>query len=138
MKECKIEGCSKPAKARGWCQMHYVRWLKHGSPHVTLQDKGEKYDGPCVIDGCEKPAKAKRMCSMHYQRWTRALSAAKGEAINTEHASPKPTYEQWARCICELNHEPQSTPRIGALISQARAIHKRYPASFAGDTSGDC
>jgi hypothetical protein len=27
---CSIEGCEKPAKSRGWCQMHYMRWWKTG------------------------------------------------------------------------------------------------------------
>lgn len=29
---CKIPDCAKPVKNRGWCSMHYTRWLKHGDP----------------------------------------------------------------------------------------------------------
>lgn len=29
---CSIEGCDKPARARGWCVNHYARWKRHGSP----------------------------------------------------------------------------------------------------------
>lgn len=29
---CKILGCEKPKWARGWCNMHYDRWLVAGSP----------------------------------------------------------------------------------------------------------
>ena len=28
---CSIEGCDKPRRTRGWCYMHYWRWLNHGS-----------------------------------------------------------------------------------------------------------
>lgn len=30
---CSIEDCTKRVKARGWCQTHYVRFVRHGSPH---------------------------------------------------------------------------------------------------------
>lgn len=29
---CSVDGCSKPHKSRGWCNAHYLRWLKHGDP----------------------------------------------------------------------------------------------------------
>lgn len=29
---CSIEGCSRPAKSRGWCQTHYMRWWNHKDP----------------------------------------------------------------------------------------------------------
>lgn len=32
MKICRIEGCNKPVKARGWCSMHYARWERWGDP----------------------------------------------------------------------------------------------------------
>ena len=29
---CAIDGCESPAHARGWCDKHYARWLRHGDP----------------------------------------------------------------------------------------------------------
>lgn len=34
---CSIPDCGKPARTRGWCGMHYYRWLKHGSPFKTVK-----------------------------------------------------------------------------------------------------
>lgn len=31
---CSIDGCSNPARRRGWCGAHHQRWLRHGDPHV--------------------------------------------------------------------------------------------------------
>lgn len=29
---CQIEGCERAATSRGWCNMHWKRWYKHGDP----------------------------------------------------------------------------------------------------------
>ena len=29
---CGIQGCQREGKKRGWCAMHYERWLRHGDP----------------------------------------------------------------------------------------------------------
>lgn len=34
---CMIEGCGGRLRSRGWCNKHYMRWLKHGSPHHVPQ-----------------------------------------------------------------------------------------------------
>jgi len=30
--QCAVDGCERPPDSRGWCQMHYDRWRKHGDP----------------------------------------------------------------------------------------------------------
>lgn len=32
MTPCKIDGCEKARSKRGWCDMHYNRWIRHGDP----------------------------------------------------------------------------------------------------------
>jgi len=37
MKTCKIDGCERPAKGRGWCTTHWARWRKYGDPLAVRQ-----------------------------------------------------------------------------------------------------
>lgn len=32
---CKIEGCEREAHGHKMCQMHYLRWYRHGDPHYV-------------------------------------------------------------------------------------------------------
>lgn len=34
--KCSIDGCEKPVRARGWCEMHHGRWRRHGNPLTLL------------------------------------------------------------------------------------------------------
>jgi hypothetical protein len=36
MDECIYEGCPNSARTRGYCEKHYARLLKHGSPDIVL------------------------------------------------------------------------------------------------------
>ena len=40
---CSIEGCDRPATAKGLCQMHYMRQRRHGDP-ATVRKAGRKAD----------------------------------------------------------------------------------------------
>lgn len=62
---CSVEDCERGIIARGWCEMHYRRWKKHGDP--TFERQKEKLI--CSIDGCEKPFLARGWCRNHYYRW---------------------------------------------------------------------
>lgn len=60
---CQEHDCERPSYTRGWCGMHYKRWLRAGSPirggQPTL----------CAVDDCERQAKSRGWCHAHYQRW---------------------------------------------------------------------
>lgn len=65
---CEIEGCEKPAAARGWCGTHYMRWKTHGDPAKIIRI----YTGPrCEAPDCKKPTVRSRYCEMHRARLRR-------------------------------------------------------------------
>lgn len=60
---CSIEGCGKQHAAHGYCNMHWKRLRRHGSPHRI------RVRATCTAEGCERPAMARGWCGMHYSRW---------------------------------------------------------------------
>lgn len=59
---CSVHGCGKPARSRGWCPMHYARWIRRG-------DLGwHRPKHFCSVEGCESPVKGNRLCNRHYKR----------------------------------------------------------------------
>jgi hypothetical protein len=62
---CKEVACAKPATTRGWCGMHYKRWLRSGSPIRGARPTA------CAVDGCDRQVKSRGWCHGHYQRWRR-------------------------------------------------------------------
>lgn len=62
---CSIDGCYKPSHSRGWCRGHYMKWWKHGDPHIS---KPRKKRSRCSVDGCENLTQAWGRCPKHYER----------------------------------------------------------------------
>jgi hypothetical protein len=70
--ECSIPDCSDRHYARGWCQVHYQRWRKHGDPRVVLPGGVKKPPArACSIPECDRPAAWRGWCRTHYFRWWR-------------------------------------------------------------------
>ncbi len=64
-RHCREDDCDRPVTTRGWCAMHYKRWLRTGSP-VRSERPTE-----CAVEGCDRPAASQGWCHGHYQRWWR-------------------------------------------------------------------
>lgn len=62
---CQEPDCARTRHTRGWCGMHYKRWLRTGSPV-----RGER-PRTCTVAGCERDAKSRGWCHAHYQQWRR-------------------------------------------------------------------
>jgi len=39
MNNCTVEECDKPHSARGFCNIHYQRWLKYGNPLIAFRPR---------------------------------------------------------------------------------------------------
>lgn len=64
---CSVSGCDKLVHAKGLCNTHYRRFLKHGNPLKTIVSA--PYNGKkCSVDGCNNLASRRCICNMHRQR----------------------------------------------------------------------
>ena len=95
---CSIEGCNEVIIARGWCSIHYRRFMRHGDP-LYIRELMPKI---CTIDGCNNPVESRGWCSKHYSKWKRYknpifISSKLHGMIN------KPVYKTWSgikqRCL---------------------------------------
>lgn len=68
-KKCKINGCEKPLKAKGFCAMHLMRIERHGDPG-PVQSTHNQFEF-CTINGCNRKHKSLGYCSLHYERFLR-------------------------------------------------------------------
>lgn len=64
---CSAEGCDRPCVSRGWCQMHYCRWRKHGTTDAQPPPAPAPVHA-CSAEGCAKPRKALGLCALHWDR----------------------------------------------------------------------
>ena len=65
---CKIEGCCNPLYAKGMCEKHRRRVLKHGSPHTVRKGGPHRKHIGCGAQDCDRPHFAKGFCTLHYRR----------------------------------------------------------------------
>lgn len=63
---CEVEGCDRPSKKLGMCEMHYMRVRRKGTA-VIIEPTPVK----CIIDGCEVfTTRYNGLCLTHYkQAW---------------------------------------------------------------------
>lgn len=67
--ECSVEGCPNPAHARGWCNMHYVRWSTRGDPGPAEPERVATYAGTlCAVPDCQTQARRNGLCDKHEAR----------------------------------------------------------------------
>lgn len=106
---CKIDGCDKPLKARGWCNAHWVRWKRYGDPLAGQTMKGEPsrffnevvlpYDGDeCLIWPYSKDGKG------YAQIRKDGRNQSVSNLVCREIDGPPPTPEHEAAHSCGKGH----------------------------------
>lgn len=67
---CSVDGCDRPCKGYGYCNLHYQRFKKYGHPGEAPPRlvKTHRNVGPCSVDECSAPRFCKGLCTLHYSR----------------------------------------------------------------------
>lgn len=62
---CSVEGCDRDIfTLRGWCEMHYQRWRRHGDPAWVAPVQ----EAVCTTAGCAEAVRCSGLCESCYQR----------------------------------------------------------------------
>lgn len=85
MKNCSVEGCKRPYRAKGYCNIHFRKWRR-----------GELANKPryatCHEEGCHKQLFRLGRCENHYKAWVlskQGTSTAAAPEAPPAQASPE-------------------------------------------------
>lgn len=78
--KCKIEGCKRPYRSKGYCNVHFHKW-RRGELDETPRYK------ICKEEKCKKPLFKKGYCEQHYQAWSASKKAGVAEAVTAPEAA---------------------------------------------------
>lgn len=62
-KICSVKDCDRKHSSKGYCDKHYRRWRKAGSPELQAPEPKT-----CSVNNCDLPYSAKGFCKKHYER----------------------------------------------------------------------
>jgi hypothetical protein len=57
--KCRVEGCKRPYRAKGYCVSHYQKWRRG-----EVEGHRARYK-VCSKEGCKKPAERWGVCAEH-------------------------------------------------------------------------
>lgn len=91
---CSVSDCNKPAVCRGWCNVHYYRWKKHGDATAGRCMNGEQWQYMLdhMNDPCPKWPYLKRTTG-------RGVIHVPGGSMTHVH-----------QVVCEMVHGPAPAP----------------------------
>jgi len=131
-KLCSIENCEKNPHARGWCKMHYTRWLRHGDPSIRLTAETPeefflarlKKDGECLIwtgyknaEGYGKMPYHGEQIYAHRYSWERSNKPLPGRT-EIDHVCHTPS------CVNPSHLRPATSSQNKANLSGPRTDNK--------------
>ena len=102
--------------------MHYVRWKKHGDPHVRKHKHDGHVDKGCAAEGCDRRHFARGLCKRHYSQRPDQVAQQR----NTDHKRRRtPEYRERDRVRLEKRRRAQGTLARPKITPAERAAHRR-------------
>lgn len=99
MTTCSIEGCSRQARSRGWCNAHYSKWQSYGNPTGGLRSNSAAR--LCEAPGCSRKHVARGYCGNHYGQLVTRPEASRRESMHPQYP-PATTQVEWLRAAARV------------------------------------
>lgn len=123
---CKVDDCDTAAVTREWCEKHYRRWQRTGSPD-TVRPPGFARTSPatCTIDGCDQAHAARGWCMKHYTRWKNhgAPDAGRKRRVYGDDAQCEAegcTTRPYKSGLCSRHHQASQYRLGGGRVPRAK------------------
>lgn len=109
---CSVDYCDRTSARRGYCQTHYKRVLKTGSPGPPIKEQHRRPE-ECIVGGCTRDANGSGCghgyCASHYARWRKTGDPGPGEIRDWQLALGSCSVEDCessphARGLCSMHH----------------------------------
>lgn len=125
---CEVVDCTKNQYARGWCNNHYAKWKRVGTPlGLAGVEKAKK---PDCWAGCGREGVVMGLCSAHWQRQhtygdvmiDKPIKPYKPEGITGYNASHRKIYKERGAAQDHLCVVCQGPARHWALRADADIV----------------
>lgn len=81
MKKCKVEGCESRVQVKGYCSIHYKRYIRHGDPNISKRNVNQPK--VCSIENCNGETVGLGYCLKHYKK-LKKYNNPLGKAVKKE------------------------------------------------------
>jgi hypothetical protein len=81
-KKCSIEGCKRPYRSKGYCDVHFKKWRAG-----EIEGHKRRYK-TCKEENCKKPIHKWGLCEQHYGALAASKKGAPAEATAAPVAAP--------------------------------------------------
>lgn len=99
---CQIDGCTRPHKARGLCELHYRRERRRGTTELIPHEKPI-----CAVESCDEHARSNGYCPVHFRAWVRhgdPLVKVYGVKHTRKCSVNNCTLSQFQRNLCKTHY----------------------------------
>ncbi|MBU4484848.1 hypothetical protein KKA47_05460, partial [bacterium] len=83
---CKMEGCKREYRAKGYCNVHYKKWRR------GELDKKPRYK-ICSEENCKGETYKSGRCKPHYDAWIASRKKVEAEVVATPAVEAAPAVE---------------------------------------------
>ena len=130
---CSVEGCNKPARTRGFCNLHYRRVLRTGDPGAIDSIQVLK---TCKVEWCDRDSYSLGYCRAHYSRFKRygdPLAGHRSQGTDPPACSIEGC-EKPCRALgmCEMHYARVRTHGSADIVAWDHGINKRGACSAEG------